>query len=193
MAVRYLLSFAKDRIQNYSKYISKPSESRKSCSRLSVYLAWGNLSIRQAYQMVALQNMAQSKKSALRAFRSRLKWHCHFIQKFEQEIDYEDRCINRGYELLQRENDQTKVEAWKIGETGYPLVDACMRAVTETGYLNFRMRAMLVSFLCHHLDCDWRQGVHHLAQLWLDYEPGIHYPQFQNASRDYRNQHHSNL
>jgi deoxyribodipyrimidine photo-lyase len=38
---------------------------------------------------------------------------------------------------------------------------------------------MLVSFLCHHLDCDWKIGVYHLAQLFLDYEPGIHYPQFQ--------------
>jgi deoxyribodipyrimidine photo-lyase len=48
-----------------------------------------------------------------------------------------------------------------------------------SGYLNFRMRAMLVSFLCHHLSVDWRQGVHHLAQLFLDFEPGIHYSQFQ--------------
>ena len=49
----------------------------------------------------------------------------------------------------------------------------------ETGYINFRMRAMLVSFLCHQLFIDWRRGTHHLAQLFLDFEPGIHYPQFQ--------------
>jgi deoxyribodipyrimidine photo-lyase len=179
LALRYLKSFGNERIEDYSKYISKPAQSRRSCSRLSPYLAWGNLSIRQAYQMIANHDFAKSKKSALRAFRSRLKWHCHFIQKFEQEVDYEDQCINRGYELLERENDPYKLKAWKQGATGYPLVDACMRAAQETGYLNFRMRAMLVSFLCHHLDCDWRMGVSHLAQLWLDYEPGIHYPQFQ--------------
>ena len=63
--------------------------------------------------------------------------------------------------------------------TGIPLVDACMRCLKATGWINFRMRAMLVSFLCHHLDCDWRLGVYHLARLFLDYEPGIHYPQFQ--------------
>jgi len=179
MAWRYLKSFAEERIANYSKHISKPTESRRSCSRLSIYLAWGNLSVRQTYQFVGESKFAQAKKSALRAFRSRLKWHCHFIQKFEQEVDYEDQCINRGYELLERENDPEKIEAWKNGRTGYPLVDACMRAASSSGYLNFRMRAMLVSFLCHHLDCDWRKGVHHLAKLWLDYEPGIHYPQFQ--------------
>jgi deoxyribodipyrimidine photo-lyase len=51
--------------------------------------------------------------------------------------------------------------------------------VRETGWINFRMRAMLVSVLCHNLDQDWRSGVYHLAQQFLDYEPGIHFPQFQ--------------
>jgi deoxyribodipyrimidine photo-lyase len=59
------------------------------------------------------------------------------------------------------------------------MIDANMRCVIETGWINFRMRAMLVSFLCHHLDQDWRTGVYHLARSFLDYEPGIHYPQFQ--------------
>lgn len=61
----------------------------------------------------------------------------------------------------------------------YRLVDACMRCLEYTGWINFRMRAMLVSVFCHHLYQDWRQGTYHLAQLFLDYEPGIHYPQFQ--------------
>ena len=95
------------------------------------------------------------------------------------ECAYETRCINKGYELLERELDDQKVDAWKKGQTGYPLVDACMRCLKETGWINFRMRAMLVSFLCHQLDQDWRTGVYHLANYFLDYEPGIHYPQFQ--------------
>jgi deoxyribodipyrimidine photo-lyase len=72
-----------------------------------------------------------------------------------------------------------RLNAWKKAETGIPMVDACMRSLIETGYLNFRMRAMLVSFLCHHLEVDWRRGVQHLASLFLDFEPGIHYSQFQ--------------
>ena len=72
--------------------------------------------------------------------------------------------------------------AWKNGQTGYPLVDASMRCVKETGYLNFRMRAMVVSFLTHHLWLDWRIGAQHLAACFLDFEPGIHYPQFQMQS-----------
>ena len=97
----------------------------------------------------------------------------------------EFRCVNRGYESLIQHSAKTNndhLTAWKEGNTGYPLVDACMRCLAHTGYLNFRMRAMLVSFLTHHLAQDWRNGVAHLASLFLDFEPGIHYAQFQMQS-----------
>ncbi|MEL7002430.1 MAG: deoxyribodipyrimidine photo-lyase [Bacteroidota bacterium] len=175
----YLHSFANERGFKYNFHISKPTESRTSCSRISVYLAWGNLSIRQAYQFVKNHDNYKDHKRPFSAFLTRLKWHCHFIQKFEVECSYETDCINKGYEFLRHENDDTIVKAWSNGETGYPLVDACMRCVRATGWINFRMRAMVVSFLCHHLDQDWRNGAHFLAQQFLDYEPGIHYPQFQ--------------
>jgi len=179
MAWKYLKSFCHERGKNYAKHISKPLESRKSCGRISPYLAWGNLSIRQAYQYLINNPNYVRHKRAFQGIITRLKWHCHFVQKFEVECAYETRCINRGYELVQYENDPKKIEAWKNGTTGYPLVDASMRCLHKTGWINFRMRAMLVSFLCHHLDCDWRKGVYHLAKLFLDYDPGIHYPQFQ--------------
>ena len=110
---------------------------------------------------------------------TRLKWHCHFIQKFEVEGSYEFKCINKGYELLTHPRNELFIKDWEGGQTGFPLVDACMRCLIATGWINFRMRAMLVSFLCHHLYQDWRAGVHHIARQFLDYEPGIHYPQFQ--------------
>lgn len=179
MAWKYLRSFIKDRGFNYQKHISKPRESRLSCGRISPYLAWGNISIKQAYHEVRFDDNFSLAKRAFTAFLTRLKWHCHFIQKFEVENTYETDCINAGYELLERPYNESAVRAWREGNTGYPLVDACMRCVNETGWINFRMRAMVVSFLCHHLDQDWRAGVYHLAQQFLDYEPGIHYPQFQ--------------
>jgi deoxyribodipyrimidine photo-lyase len=178
-AWRYLQSFVEGRGFQYHKLISKPAESRKSCSRLSPYLAWGNLSIRQVYHFVKGHEAFASNKFAFEGMLTRLRWHCHFIQKFEMECSYETLCINKGYEVLERENNPEYLNAWKEGKTGFPLVDACMRCLIETGWINFRMRAMLVSVLCHHLDIDWRLGVYHLAQLFLDYEPGIHYPQFQ--------------
>ena len=178
-AWKYLNSFISGRGNLYNKMISKPRESRKSCSRLSPYLAWGNLSIRQVYQYIKQSAAYPRNKFAFDGMLTRLFWHCHFIQKFEMECSYELHCINRGFEQLEHDNNPQFLEAWKEGNTGFPLVDACMRCLLTTGWINFRMRAMLVSVLCFHLDIDWRLGVYHLANLFLDYEPGIHYPQFQ--------------
>ena len=178
-ALKYLNSFVKKRGFNYSKHISSPLLSRQSCSRLSVYLAWGNLSIRQAFQTIKNGPHYKSNKRSFDACLARLKWRSHFIQKFETDCNYEYECINRGYEQIQYDSNDELLQKWKEGKTGFPLVDACMRCLKSTGWINFRMRAMLVSFLCHHLNQDWRRGVYHLASLFLDYEPGIHYTQFQ--------------
>ncbi|MFT4661178.1 MAG: deoxyribodipyrimidine photo-lyase [Patiriisocius sp.] len=178
-AWRYLKSFTAKRGFNYQKHISKPTESRTSCSRLSPYLAWGNLSIKQVFQFVGTHPNGTNNNKAFSAMLTRLHWHCHFIQKFEVECQYETSCINNGYELLNHSNNEYFINAWKTGATGYPLIDACMRAVAQTGWINFRMRAMVVSFLTMNLDQDWREGTYHLARQFLDYEPGIHYPQFQ--------------
>ena len=178
-AVRYLQSFAETRGIHYNKHISKPTESRISCGRVSPYIAWGNVSVRQVVHFMVQHPSAGKEKRWVNGFLTRLKWRDHFIQKFEVECDYETRCVNVGYESLVHIRNQDYIDAWKNGQTGFPLVDACMRCLKETGWINFRMRAMLVSFFCHHLYQDWRCGVYHLAQLFLDYEPGIHYPQFQ--------------
>ncbi len=178
-AWRYLKSFTVQRGFNYQKHISKPAESRVSCSRLSPFLAWGNISIKQVFQFVGTHPNGTKNSKAFSAMLTRLHWHCHFIQKFEVECRYETDCINNGYELLSHKKNDTFIKAWKTGTTGFPLIDACMRAVEETGWINFRMRAMVVSFLTFNLDQDWREGTYHLARQFLDYEPGIHYPQFQ--------------
>jgi len=178
-AWRYLKSFADKRGFNYQKHISKPAKSRISCSRLSPYLAWGNISIKQVFHFIGTHPNGTKNDRAFTAMMTRLNWHCHFIQKFEVECRYETHCINSGYELLDHDKNEAYLEAWRTGQTGVPLVDACMRAVNHTGWINFRMRAMVVSFLTMNLDQDWRDGVYHLAKMFLDYEPGIHYPQFQ--------------
>lgn len=178
-AHRYLSSFLAERHHSYSKHISKPAESRRSCSRLSPYLAWGNLSMRQLYQATRQQQQSGGRSRALSSFLSRLVWHCHFIQKFESESRLEFENMNRAFDHIRTEWNESHYHAWATGQTGYPLVDACMRCVTQTGYLNFRMRAMLVSFLTHHLWLGWKRGADFLAQQFLDFEPGIHYPQFQ--------------
>lgn len=92
-------------------------------------------------------------------------------------MEFED--INRGYCAHSRDNTEPLIKAWQEGMTGLPLIDASMRCLRATGYVNFRSRAMLVSFLCHHLWQDWRAGAAWLGSLFLDFEPGIHYPQMQ--------------
>jgi deoxyribodipyrimidine photo-lyase len=180
-AWKYLQSFLKERYINYSKYISKPALSRKGCSRLSPYLAYGNISMRMVYQFTIQHYAEASNKRALSNFISRLHWHCHFIQKFEDECRMEFENVNKAYDALQKNKNQAYILAWQSGKTGVPIVDACIRCVVATGYINFRMRAMVVSFFVYNLWQDWRE-LHFLARQFLDYEPGIHYPQLQMQS-----------
>lgn len=181
-AWQVLEDFFIERGQHYHRHISSPDLSRQACSRMSPYLAWGNISLRQMYRRLLADWQRKGWRRPLSALSSRLHWHCHFMQKFESECEMQFRPVNRGYQDFPwRTGEQAEqdYQAWEQGTTGYPLVDACMRCLQATGYVNFRMRAMLVSFLCHQLLLDWRRGVEHLARLFLDFEPGIHYPQFQ--------------
>ena len=178
-AWKYLKSFLNKRVSGYAFDISKPLKSRNSCSRLSPYISWGNLNIRIVYQhLLKLKKKGKNLRS-INAILSRLHWHCHFIQKFEVDCSYENENINKGFDTLSRKKNDKFINAWENGMTGYPLIDANIRAVKETGWINFRMRAMIVSFFVHNLDQDWKNGAYFLARQFLDYEPGIHYPQFQ--------------
>lgn len=172
-----LRDFLVDGAPNYMRNIGKPVESRLSCSRLSPYLAWGNLSLRQAWQAAEVLKQSHGPSRSLRAFQSRLRWRDHFMQKFEMESSMEWASVNSGYHGLNKPLNTAWVNAWETGQTGIPMVDASMRCLNATGYLNFRMRAMLVSFLCHHLWQPWQSAALHLARQFLDFEPGIHYPQ----------------
>ncbi len=178
-AWKYLDTFVKDRAENYSRHISKPQLSRRSCSRLSPYLAWGNISMMMVYQYTMQHHESSKHKRALSNFISRLYWHCHFIQKFESNCSIEFNNINRSVATINKTKNIGYITAWENGLTGYPLVDACMRCVVATGFINFRMRAMVVSFFVFNLWQDWRDAAHFLARQFLDYEPGIHYPQLQ--------------
>lgn len=177
--LKYLNSFFESRYINYMFHISKPELARKSCSRISPYMAWGNLSMREVYQKAYLLKKVSKYKKPLEAFMSRLRWQAHFIQKFEMEHTMESASINKGFHKLKKGISKQYQNAWKTGQTGYPLIDACMRCLNETGYLNFRMRALVVSFFTHNLWQPWQEATTHLSQMFLDFEPGIHFPQLQ--------------
>ncbi|WP_198658946.1 cryptochrome/deoxyribodipyrimidine photo-lyase family protein [Winogradskyella tangerina] len=176
---KYANSFLESRHEVYMFNISKPEESRSSCSRISPYIAWGNLSIRQVFQKAQEVKSNTNDKRHISAFISRLRWQAHFIQKFEMEHTMENASVNKGYHKLKKSISEDYQKAWREGQTGFPLVDASMRCLIETGYVNFRMRAMLASFFTHILWQPWQAATAHLSQQFLDFEPGIHFPQLQ--------------
>ena len=176
-----LHDFLQHRSTRYNYDISKPYASMHSCSRISPYLAWGNVSMRHTVQstLTALNSASSSHRRHLSAFLSRLHWHCHFIQRLEDDPTLAHRSMNPAFDGVRLALDESAYERWATGQTGFPLVDAAMRCLHETGYVHFRSRAMLVSFICNTLLLDWRKPALTLAQLFLDYEPGIHYSQMQ--------------
>jgi len=183
-----LKSFLKIRGQKYRGGISSPNLAFTHGSRLSAHLAWGTISLRQVFAAKAerendLRNSSSYRATAwrksLNAFQSRLFWHDHFVQRFEAAPQMEFEALNPAYRKMNYLNDDAKLQMWLTGKTGIPLVDACIRCVQTCGFLNFRMRAMLVSVACYGLGQDWRRIQYPLAHWFFDYEPGIHFSQVQ--------------
>lgn len=181
-----LQSFLQVRGHDYRKALSSPLSAEDGCSRLSPHLAFGTLSLRtvhQATEAAIATTPDRTMAYALRGFAGRLRWHCHFMQKLEDEPDIEFHNFARVCDGLREHafNDD-HFAAWCEGRTGYPMVDACMRSLRATGWLNFRMRAMLVSFASYQLWLHWREPGLFLARQFLDFEPGIHWSQMQMQS-----------
>ena len=192
-------SFLEERGVGYRAEMSSPLTAWTACSRLSAHLAWGCVSMRTVHQAAghrqeALRAMLSAGEpldrrwsGALASFQARLRWHCHFMQKLEDEPRIEFENFNPVYDGLREaftesEEGQQRLEAWRQGRIGFPMVDACLRAVRATGWLNFRMRALVMSVASYHLWLHWRPTAIHLARCFLDFEPGIHFSQAQMQS-----------
>ncbi len=187
-AMSLLGGFLTERGRTYRADMSTPVAGERACSRLSPYLAMGALTVREAAQATAerqreVRGTRDGWIGSLKSFQARLAWRDHFTQKLEDEPALENRCLHSAYEDLRPKTpDATLLAAWEAGETGIPFVDACMRYLTATGWLNFRMRSMLMAVASYHLWLDWRATGPHLARMFTDYEPGIHWPQVQMQS-----------
>lgn len=186
-ALEILSSFLNERSGTYVGGISSPLKATSACSRLSPYLSLGCLSMREVVQatnaMIESGSTRPYQIRGLHNFLSRLHWHCHFIQKLESEPEIEWRNMNEGFNGL-RENDWSaeRFERLVNAQTGWPLVDACVMMLKETGWLNFRMRAMLISVATYPLWLHWKPVGDWLAAQFVDYEPGIHWSQVQMQS-----------
>jgi deoxyribodipyrimidine photo-lyase len=172
----------------YRGGISSPNTALTAGSRLSVHLAFGTISGRYVYQKVN-ERITELRESgandsgkwvgSLVSFKSRMHWRDHFMQRLESEPIMELKPLNRAYEELVYVNNPAQIEAFFAGKTGYPMIDAVVRCLHQTRFINFRMRSMITSFACHTLQIDWRLINKPLARLFLDYEPGIHLSQLQ--------------
>jgi len=195
-AQQTLTSFLSERGVRYSGEISSPNTAFTAGSRLSTHLAWGTLSLRQAYYEVAERTAelsatsnatasatdnlqrAQWRKSLV-AFQARLHWRDHFMQRLESAPNMELEAINPAYRHIEYCDSDPVLHAWMMGRAGLPLIDACIRCLAATGFLNFRMRAMLITTGCFGMAQSWQALQYPLARLFLDYEPGIHFSQVQ--------------
>ena len=176
--------FAKKRLKEflqnldlYTKSISSPLLSEKYTSRLSAYLSFGCLSLKQVYQEIQKINAKQK-----RFFITRLFWNQHFTQKLQDNKSLTTNSVNPVFEEFYDEiyeYNEDLINAWKQGKTGYPLVDASMRALVKTGFLNFRMRAMVASFFCYILRQNWKTGADFMHYHLIDADTAINYAQWQ--------------
>jgi deoxyribodipyrimidine photo-lyase len=191
-ALATLYSFLQERGREYRYQMSSPLTAFDASSRLSPHLTWGTISMREVAQAswarmrelkLSDARNAKSWRASMISFSGRQHWHCHFMQKLEDEPRIEFENLHRAYDGIRPDTaDAEQLEAWSTGNTGYPFIDACMRALNQHGWINFRMRAMLMSFASYHLWLPWRESGLHLARKFVDYEPGIHWSQVQMQS-----------
>ena len=181
-AKELLETFLDQRCKGYRIKMSSPSQSEESCSRLSPHFTYGSISIRQVYQQLNKMLPELNNKKDLYSFKKRLYWHCHFVQKLHTEPELEFNSMHRMCDDLRPEYDNEIIEKWIEGETGFPFLDACMKFLNKNGWINFRMRAMIMSFASYNLWQPWQKTSPRLAELFTDYEPGIHISQVQMQS-----------
>ena len=181
-AKKLLSSFLEKRLDGYSIKMSSPVEAEHSCSRLSPHISFGTISLRTIFQEVQKNMNSSIFRKDLYSFKKRLHWHCHFIQKLETEPELEFKSMHPMCDSLREDENDELIEKWIAGETGFPFLDACMVFLKEKGWINFRMRAMIMSFASYNLWQPWQKTSPRLAELFVDYEPGIHICQVQMQS-----------
>ncbi|HSG76748.1 MAG TPA: deoxyribodipyrimidine photo-lyase [Burkholderiales bacterium] len=151
------------RIDDYAKKRDYPA--LKGPSYLSVHLRFGTVSIRE------LARFAWKRKGAGAAtWLSELCWRDFYFAVLAARPDVVDHAFKREFDALRWDDDETLWRAWCEGRTGYPLVDAAMRCLNQTGTLHNRLRMVSASFLVKDLGIDWRRGERYFAEKLNDYD-----------------------
>jgi deoxyribodipyrimidine photo-lyase len=146
-------------VSEYAKNRDFPAV--QGTTRIGLHLRFGTLSIREMVK---------------KAMTTSEKWLDELIwREFYQMILYHfphttERSFKPAYDRIEWNNDESQFERWCAGKTGYPIVDAGMRELNETGFMHNRVRMIVASFLCKHLLIDWRKGERYFASRLLDFE-----------------------
>ncbi len=153
------LNIDEELIRSYDRMRDFPAAD--ATSRLGVHLRFGTLSIRKLGKIAAEINEVFLGELIWREFYAMILWHFP---------DVVHQSFKPAYDRIEWRNNEKEFLAWKEGKTGYPMVDAGMRQLNQTGYMHNRLRMITASFLTKHLLTDWRRGEAYFAEKLLDYE-----------------------
>lgn len=135
-------------------------------SRLSPYISWGNLSVKEVYQF--------AKKNKHEDIIQQLNKQNEIMNDYRMQEEYELPKLN--------ESVSSKFNlAWQEGKTGFPLLDASIKCLEKTGFLPYKLRVYIVNFYTHYLFQPWQDAAVYLSKRFLDFHPAIHYPQLRNT------------
>ena len=153
------LNITEERIRNYQDTRNLPSV--EGTAQVSVQLRFGTLSVRDLVKLALEWN---------ETWLNELIWREFFMMILFHFPNVVSESFKKKYDKIQWRNNEREFELWCKGETGYPIVDAGMRQLNETGLMHNRVRMITAGFLCKHLLIDWRWGEAYFAQKLLDYE-----------------------
>ncbi|WP_158232385.1 MULTISPECIES: deoxyribodipyrimidine photo-lyase [unclassified Sporosarcina] len=151
----------------YDYLVGRDLPAQSSVSRMSPYLAWGNVSVRSLWHgaLVAAEDVGDQQ---VEAFIRQLAWRDFDNYQLLYFPEMLTKPVRPEFEKFPWQLADDQLEAWKTGRTGYPLVDAGMRELWETGYMHNRVRMVVASFLIKHLLIDWREGMEWFEETLVD-------------------------
>lgn len=149
-----------DLIKHYGKQRDFPGI--KGTSRIGIHLRFGTVSIRKLATKAKKLSETYLNELIWRDFYHMILWHFQYVGK--------GKSFKPAYDKIEWRRDNGEFEKWCNGETGYPIVDAGMRELNETGFMHNRVRMITASFLCKHLLLDWRLGEAYFAEKLLDFD-----------------------
>lgn len=153
-------AFDREVIENYHNTRDFPANEH-STTRLSLHLRFGTISLRK---------LARLAKQTNTKFFNELIWRDFYQMILYHFPDTVTKAFRPEYDYIKWENKEEDFALWKEGRTGYPLVDAGMRQLNQSGYMHNRVRMLVASFLTKHLLIDWRCGEAYFAEKLLDYD-----------------------